>query len=283
MKRVSLRDGEQLALREIGRGAPLLLVHGFTGSAAAWGPAVLDALGARHRVLAVDLLGHGASSKPKRAARYAIEQAVADLCEVLDSCGIERASWLGYSMGGRIALGAACLRPARVSGLTLESASPGLAESGERAERIASDEVLACMLETRGMGPFVEHWMRIPLFRTQATLPTARRDEERRRRLANDPAALAACLRGLGTGVQPSLWETLPGLHAPVGLIVGEQDTKFRAIAARMQHALPLADSRIVHGAGHATHLERPVEFLRAVEELQKGELEDERRVESGR
>ena len=59
-------------------------------------------------------------------SRYAFEQALHDLAEVTAQLGIARASWLGYSMGGRLALGMAVDYPDRVSSLILESATAGI-------------------------------------------------------------------------------------------------------------------------------------------------------------
>ena len=276
-RRVPLRDGESLAIHDAGRGRPALLVHGFTGSAAAWGEDLLAALAAELRVIAMDLLGHGASSRPGRPERYALAEQVADLCEVLDACGVRDALWIGYSMGGRIALAAACLRPERVAGLVLEGASPGLREPAERAARIASDAALAERLLRDGIGPFVDGWMAQPLFATQRRIGAARLAAERERRLRGDPRALAACLRGAGTGAQPPLWDRLAGIRAPALLLAGDEDEKFRELAATMARALPSALAQTIPGAGHATHLERPDAFTRAVRGFARRVLEEER------
>jgi 2-succinyl-6-hydroxy-2,4-cyclohexadiene-1-carboxylate synthase len=265
MAYVTTLDAMQLFVEELGAGTPLLLVHGFTGSSGAWGREVKTALARRFRLLCVDLLGHGRSDKPEDPDRYALEAMVDDLCTVIDAVGIPRAVWAGYSMGGRIALGAGVLRPTRVSALLLESASPGLASTTRKAARVASDEALARMLETQGIEAFVDHWMKLPLFRTQSRLTRERFEEERRRRLRNAPRALAACLRGLGSGAQPSFWPALSGLHIPTRLLVGEMDKKFRAIAHEMERALPQAQVQTLAATGHATHLECPTEYVDAV------------------
>jgi 2-succinyl-6-hydroxy-2,4-cyclohexadiene-1-carboxylate synthase len=77
-------------------------------------------------------------------------------------------------------------------------------------------------------------------------------------RMRNTASGLAAALRGLGTGVMPSLWDRLGELAMPVELVVGERDVKFRAIAERMEAALPDARLHVVAGAGHAVQLEAP-------------------------
>jgi len=276
--RVALRDGESLVVRSIGRGRPALLVHGFTGSAAAWGEGLLAALAGELRVIAVDLLGHGESSRPRHPARYALEEQVCDLCEVLDACGVREALWVGYSMGGRIALRAACERPRRVAGLVLEGASPGLREPAERAARVASDRALAERLERGGIEDFVDGWMAQPLFATQARVGPARLAAERERRLRCDPRSLAACLRGAGTGAQETLWERLAAVDVPTLLLAGDEDPKFRELALAMERALPRAESQPIPGAGHATHLESPEAFTHAVRRFARRVFEEERR-----
>jgi pimeloyl-ACP methyl ester carboxylesterase len=80
-------------------------------------------------------------------------------------------------------------------------------------------------------------------------------------RLRSPPAGLARALRGLGTGVLPSLWERLGELAIPVTLVAGERDAKFRDLAVRMSAAIADAQVTIVPGAGHAVHLERPAQL----------------------
>ncbi|HZD06188.1 MAG TPA: alpha/beta fold hydrolase, partial [Longimicrobiales bacterium] len=145
-----------------GRGtdrAPVLLLHGFTGSAEAWAEELLEGLAARRRILAVDLPGHGGSDAPTGEGRMTLPSTARGLVGLLDRMGVERASWIGYSMGGRVALGAAVLYPERVDRLVLESASPGLATPEEREARRAQDEARARELESSGLEAFVDRWM----------------------------------------------------------------------------------------------------------------------------
>jgi 2-succinyl-6-hydroxy-2,4-cyclohexadiene-1-carboxylate synthase len=226
---------------------------------------VIHGLARSVRVLAVDLLGHGASDRPDRAERYDIREICADLGELLRERGVASAVWIGYSMGARIALGAAVLQPAQVTALVLEGGSPGLEATAERTTRIASDAVLAAQLESQGIEAFVSRWMSLPRFATQRALPEGVLEAERARRLTNDPRALAACLRGLGTGSQPSFWKPLSEVEVPTLLLAGEYDTLFREVGAAMAAVLPAARTGVVRGAGHATHLERAEGYLSAI------------------
>ncbi len=268
---VTMRDGLRLHVRVQGRGEPLLMIHGFTGSVAAWGEEVLNGLAQAFQVVAVDLPGHGDSDHSDDPDRYRMEEVLTDLCQVLDATSIETARWFGYSMGGRVALAGAVLHPARISTLILESASPGLQGEAERRARRRADEALAEGILRGGMEAFVDHWVGLPLFATQGKLPKKVQEANRERRLRNRPESLAACLRGLGTGAQPSYWEVLSKIQAPTLLLAGEEDGKFTAIAERMAHEIPDADLRVIPKAGHSIHLENPFAMLAAVRTYRSG------------
>lgn len=266
---VTLRDGLRIGVRDIGSDGsspPVLLLHGFSGSSESWGEPLLERLSVGRRLIAVDLPGHGESDVPVDPGRFAFAAIVADLADLLDVLEVASAVWVGYSMGGRLALGAGLFVPDRVSKLVLESASPGLATEVERVERRSSDELLARRIESNEIGAFVSEWEDHPLFATQRRLAPADRAELRRRRMTNRPESLAACLRGLGTGMQPSLWDALEHVAVPTLLIAGQEDQKFARTNERMLEALPDARLEVVPNAGHTVHLEQPEAWVSAVE-----------------
>lgn len=242
-------------------GPPALLLHGFTGSSRAWDASLLERLGTGRRLLAVDLPGHGRSPIPTGGIGSVVEQ----LTSTLDRRQVDIADWIGYSMGGRIALAATVLQPQRVRNLILESASPGLGSEEDRAHRRADDEELARKLETRGIDWFTEHWMALPLFESQRSLPRAHLERARVGRLAQDPAGLAAALRCFGTGSQPSFWEDLSGFEGSTLLLTGSLDEKYLKIAERMEAAMPGATHVSVDGVGHTVHLEAPDRWIALV------------------
>jgi len=262
---VRLRDGLSLRVGELGTGPPLLLVHGFTGAHVAWPELVVNGLGRSFRVIAPDLVGHGKSSRCAAPERFALDEVLRDLEQVLEARGAPRAHWIGYSMGGRITLGACARMPERVASAVLEGSSPGLRDPVERKARREADAALATRLCARGIEEFVDYWTELPLFESQRELAAGVRSRQRAQRLANDPASLAACLQGLGTGTQPSFWDALRGLSMPLLLVHGARDAKFRGLAERMLESLPNAQIASIAGAGHTTHLERPEAFLEAV------------------
>ncbi len=241
----------------------MVMLHGFTGSSASWGEGLVDGLtSAGVAPVLVDLPGHGRHVGETDPSGFTLDAACLSISA---AGGPDPFPLLGYSMGGRLALAYAVRHPERVSGLILESASPGLEEEASRTARRASDEELALRLEAWGMEAFVEHWESLPIFSSQRVLPAPVRETLRARRRRNDPRSLATALRGLGTGALPSYWDSLDALNVPALLIVGELDSKFHEIAVRMAERLPRARMSTVPAAGHAVHLERPDAWLDAV------------------
>jgi 2-succinyl-6-hydroxy-2,4-cyclohexadiene-1-carboxylate synthase len=243
-----------------GEGAPLLLIHGFTGSREAWSH-LRPLLGSRFRVLAPDLPGHGESPfEPDTTFDGTLDQLLA----LLDAHRLERVDVAGYSLGARVALGLCLRAPERVSRLILESGSPGLRRRRERGERRRDDAALAEVIE-RDIEAFVRHWEALPLFDGLRRLPEELRTLLHERRLSHRPEALAGSLRALSLGVQPSYWSRLWTVRAPTMLLTGARDEKFTGIARTMAAEIPLVWGHVFPGAGHAPHLELPEEWAREV------------------
>lgn len=247
-------------IEEVGSGESVVLLHGFTGSSANW-RLVMERLAGSFRVLAIDLTGHGRSDAPTEIERYAMPNIANDLGQLLRQLNAIPAHWLGYSMGGRLALYIAVNHPQWVRSLILESASPGLQDAAERAARRQQDEALANRIESEGIVSFVNQWEKIPLFASQEQLTAEARTALRAGRLANSACGLANSLRGMGTGAQPSLWERLGMIDKPTLLVAGEMDDKYVALNQQMAEVIPDATLRIANGAGHTVHLERTDEY----------------------
>lgn len=228
-------------------GVRVVCIHGFTQSAASW-DAVRRALPATVEVAALDV--------PERAS-------FAETAVALGAAG-GAGCYVGYSMGGRLALRLALDRPDLVRVLVLLGASPGLADPEDRAVRRAADEDLARAVERDGVDAFLDRWLAQPLF---ATLPRDAAGLGERRRV-NTVSRLVHQLRVLGVGTQEPLWDRLAELRMPVVAVAGELDTKYAGIAREMAAAIgPPAVVRLVAGAGHAAHLERPDAVARVIED----------------
>ncbi|HEX4443763.1 MAG TPA: alpha/beta hydrolase [Galbitalea sp.] len=174
-------DGQRIAYRRIDGARPVLLVHGFasnveaTWGATGWLRAFEDA---GRGVLAVDLRGHGASSKPTDAASYAAETLARDLVAVLDAEGLVVADVIGYSMGSQVARELAGQHPERVSRLVL-----GGIGSSEPFAKVGVPAIRAALRDGRPIDdPFLDG-----LLAGAQDLPETER------------AALAACAEGMAT------------------------------------------------------------------------------------
>lgn len=244
-----------------GKGAqPLVLLHGFTGLAETWEP-VLPALAEGARVVTLDLVGHGGSEAPEDARHYTMDAVVRQLLALADALGIQQADWLGYSLGGRVALALAVAAPRRVRRLVLVGSSPGILDPAERAERAARDAALAERIERGGVEAFVQVWLEQPLFASLRRLGPAWLARQRELRLRHSARGLANAMRGLGPGSMEPLHGRLGEVEAPALLVAGGEDLKFRAIMDAMRDAMPRARRVDIPGAGHACHLERPEPF----------------------
>ena len=177
-----------------GSGPRIVLVHGFAQTQACWGE-VGDALASDHEVVRVDAPGHGGSAD--------VRADLAGTADLLAEAG-GPATYLGYSMGGRMVLHLALAHPEVVRGMVLVGATAGIDDPIEREARQVADDALAVAIEVDGMDAFLDRWLALPLF--------AGLDEHtafRAERLANTTDGLASSLRLAGTGQQEPLWDRL--------------------------------------------------------------------------
>ena len=244
----------------------VVMLHGFLGRADDW-EALAQSLSRDFFCIAIDLPGHGNASI---ADDESFATAAADIVEVIDDCGADTFSLVGYSMGGRLALYMSLQYAMRVDALVLESASPGL-ESGEaREKRRTWDDAKAKAILAMPLEFFVREWYSQPLFASLAHHPEllASLIESR---CENDPALVAKAMRLLGTGRQESLWDELPEHRVRTLCVAGSLDEKYTGIAHRMAGAAVDTTALIVDAAGHNVHAEQPEAFTEAVSAFLRG------------
>lgn len=234
-----------------------VFAHGFTQTGRSW-DLVSDRFCGRcpaWTTTAVDLPGHG------DAGDFGGDLwAAADLLVRQGGTG----SYVGYSMGGRVALHAALAHPDAVERLVLIGATAGIDDDAERAARRSADEALADRILEIGVPNFVDEWLDNDLFAGLSRDAAQRED-----RLRNSAEGLASSLRDAGTGTQEPLWARLGEIAAPTLVLVGAHDAKFTALGHRLVDGLRDGHLVSIPGAGHSVHLERPdatvdalVEFL---------------------
>lgn len=266
---IQIREVEYSYTIQIGtepRKTPWLMLHGFTGTKATFS-AITDYL-ATETIICLDLLGHGETACPVVKNRYSMEEQILDLALFLEELNISKVMLLGYSMGGRVALGFAEGYPSKVEKLILESSSPGLKTKSEQNKREEHDFKLAESILENGLVKFVDNWENLPLFATQKQLSADSQSRIRNERLAQNRIGLATSLQQLGTGSQPSYWSSLAMIKLPVYLFVGELDLKFKQIANQMAQELPACDIIEFAKAGHAPHIEQPLLFAEYLKKI---------------
>jgi pimeloyl-ACP methyl ester carboxylesterase len=239
----------------------LLFVHGFSGAKedfTDW----LDPLGSiGWEAAALDLRGHGESTKPDGLDSYGLEIIAEDVVAVAGGLGWERFVLLGHSMGGMVAQVLALSHAgSRLDGLVLMDTSHGPVE---RIERQVVE--LACAIVAQaGMPGLVE--IRRSL-QQEGRLPLASPAQQRmlaerpgheefntRKLLATAPDAYRALALSLFD--VPERLDRLPGLTMPVLVIVGEEDQPFLEPSRRMAAAIDGAGLAVIPEAGHSPQFE---------------------------
>lgn len=234
---------------ERGTGPPLLLVAGTGGSAAIWPESVLQRLSRRHHVVAVDLFGMGFSDRSSEFT-YGFALWSRQLAGVLDSLQLERASVLGHSLGGTVAIFFAANHPERVDRVILASSAvsipwwfPVLLMPGPGELLLAADEVFG------------------PTFS-----PRHREEAVAAYRIRGSRDALLRYVRHSPFEAR-SLYPALDSIRAEVLQLHGVSDEEVSFSAAERLHER-LRGSRLVpiEEAGHFVMVDAPETFAAEVE-----------------
>src|SRR3989442_12638304 len=242
---------------EVGRGDPLILIHGLADDHRAW-RRVLPDLMLRHRVILYDLRGHGQTrlGEPDGTLR----QLGADLVALMDSLALERAHVAGFSLGGTIAMRVAIDNPGRVRGLVLGATSSRVGRSATGWDRLRAE-----MGERNGSA-----------LRETPDRHTADRDPESpdeleeglliRRQSTADPRGYGnACAAMAALNASP-LDTELHRITAPTLIVASDLDRHCPPKAAEII-AAGINGSRleVMTGAGHPIPVEKPCELAASI------------------
>lgn len=231
---------------------PIVLVHGIAGSILLW-QANLSAIGARHKVFAVDLPGHGRSGKP--GGRYDIDLFTRSLLGFLDACGLERVILAGHSLGGHVCLKLALERPERMAGLVL--------------------------IDSGGLGPEIDVGFLKPILSgcTREATETMLRGLFANPAMVNRPMVDATfealsrdgaweAVRSAVESAVPhdiqveSLAERLSELRVPVLIAWGARDAVIPLARGKEAHSsIPGAELWVAENAGHCPQIEAASDF----------------------
>jgi len=246
-----------LSFDDKGSGEPLILLHAFPLDGRMW-LAQRDELAGSARIIVPDLRGFGRLAELPPA--QSIDDYADDVIALLDELRIDRATVVGLSMGGYVALALARRDPLRLARLGLAD-TRSLADSPEG--RKGRDQNIA-LVKNEGVPPLVERLLP-KLLSANASADVI----ERARSLGNSQkvAGVAAALAAMRD--RPDSTGLLAGLHIPATVIVGEADSISPPDEARAMVALlPRAEVEVVPGVGHLSNLEAPAAFSTAIRRL---------------
>lgn len=253
-------DGRTIRYARRGEGGePLVLLHGFGGDLNGW-LFNLEALAADRTVIALDLPGHGGSTKDVRSGD--LESFVEVVSAFLDAAGLERAHLAGHSLGGAVAVGLALMRPEAIASLTL-IASAGL------GPEINADYIEGFMAgrSRREMAPLLEFLFADP----EAVTRQLVEDVLRYKRLDGVEEALRTVAGCFFPGGRQAYELAAPLAEAavPILAIWGRDD---RIVPVAHAATLPArAHVEILDGRGHSPHLEAAGDVNRLIGEFLRG------------
>lgn len=259
--------GDRVAYRDVGSGQEvLLLIHGMAGSSETW-RAVLPQLSRRYRVIAPDLLGHGQSDKPR--GDYSLGAFAVWLRDLLDELGVSRATIVGQSLGGGVAMQFVYQHPDYCQRLVLIS-SGGLGPDVGLTLRLLSAPGAEFLLPAIAPPPVVKAGNKLRGWFRTAGLQSPRGAEmwSAYSSLA-DAQTRHAFLRTLRSVVdyRGQAVSALNRLHVatelPIMAIWGDEDRIIPvAHAYAAQEARPECRLEVLEGVGHFAHVERPSDVV---------------------
>ena len=246
---IEVEPGVRLFVQEVGSGQPVVLIPGWAMSHATWDTQV-RVLAATHRVVCIDLRGHGCSDKPYDG--YSIDRHATDVIAVLDQLGLGPVTLVGWSMGGSVAFSVAARAPERVARLVL---------AGSNGVRFLADDEFPDGFPAAGAATLIGGELNArPRYRREAmTAALFKPDEPVVDWLVADSLqtpswAGAASLEGLLAADHRA---DLARVTMPVLFLHGADDA-FWNVAGSRWVAQRLTDARLVElpACGHCPHIE---------------------------
>lgn len=252
MPKLRVRDIE-MAYDDVGRGAPVVLLHGFPFNRSMWAEQTA-ALAANYRVITPDLRGMGETTATNGPAT--MEEMAHDVAALMDKLGIERAAVGGLSMGGYVTLAFYRRHRLRARALILADTRAGADTLDARRTR----EEQAQKILKEGTGTIADDFLKKVL--TPATLSEKPEIVGRVREmiLKTDARGAAAALRGMA--LRPDQTPFLESVLVPTLILVGSDDQLTPPKEAElMSREIRGSRLQVIESASHLSNVERPVEF----------------------
>lgn len=238
-------------------GAPLVLVHGYTGDVGDWSDQIPE-FSKTHRVLVMDHRGHGDSEGPPDRSTYTIPQMADDIVAIVDHVGFESYHLIGHSMGGAVSQEIALRGAARLITLTLFGtgtdfkigANPAVVKYMEARNKLADEQGMSAVAAMSSVFPSPPH------------VPAGRRDYEKARTLRMSPHGLAGGWNALVN------WEgttdRVKHITTPTLVMAGALEPAVKS-TEYMHSQIAGSTILIIPEAGHCPQFERPEIFNAAV------------------
>jgi 3-oxoadipate enol-lactonase len=251
-------DGVRMAYRIDGAaGRPVLLLSNSIGTTLHMWDRQIDELARRYRVVRYDMRGHGASGVP--AGAYSLDRLGRDVVELMDALQIERAHFLGLSLGGFVGQWLGIHVPDRIDRLILANTASYLGPPGQWDAAIRAVEEAPDMIRTAEM--FLRNWFPASYLEEKAPVVS----EFRAMLLATDRHGLAGAW---ATVRDADLRRAIALISRPTLVIAGRHDTVTAASHSEAIAATIPGARLIVLPAVHLSNIEYPAEFMQAVQDF---------------
>lgn len=234
-------DGIHIHFEVEGAGPPILLQYGQYFPCEVWREYhYVDALKNEFQLILVDARGHGESDKPHNPEAYRIEEFAGDIIAVLDTLGLPRVCYMGYSSGGYLGFALAKYAPKRFRSFILGGT---YTEAAAEADTSWGDEQIQ-RLQNQTTADFVKG---LEEFLISQNFPPLS-EQMHAEMMQHDPQALIAWIRGGET--KPNFWDVLPTITVPCLLYAGEESGEYAKAKATAKQ-IPGAEFVGIPGGGH--------------------------------
>lgn len=248
-----------------GSGLPTwVFFHGFMGSYADF-----EKINPKGTCIKINLFGFGKNAPTvENGEMFHMKHQVDSLYKLFKKLGLKDINLVGYSMGGRLALGFTINYPDIVKHLFLEGATAGINDDKQRKNRILADNKKADEVIKIGMEAFIENWENLPIFKSQKNLPLLQQKFMHNQRVNQKVNNVANSLKYMGAASQPNYWPVLANVTTKTTILVGQHDQKFQNIAHELATNLINAKIKVISDAGHNAHFENPIKFVEALNDV---------------
>ncbi len=240
------RNGVGIYYEVHGKGPAILLTHGYSATSDMWRPQI-EALSEDHTLVLWDMRGHGKSDYPEDPALYTEAATVGDMAAILDKIGADRAIVGGLSLGGYMSLAFNAAFAQRVRALLVIDTGPGFKNDAAREQWNATARATADQLRKKGLAYLQEQ------------------SPERATSTHRSADGLVRAALGMLTQHDARVINSLPHIEVPALVVVGSNDEPFLNASDYMAKKIPNAHKVVIPDAGHASNIDQPEVFNRAV------------------